>query len=310
MADWQGVVDAAGAGLRLDTFLAEQSDAHPGRSRSAWQKQIDLGAVTVNGQPGRASQKLAEGDVVAVTAAPATTLPEAEAAVPFRVVYEDPAMLVLDKPAGVVVHPAPGNEQGTLVNGLLARFPELRDWPGDQRPGIVHRLDKDTSGLLVVGRTPEATAALQSQMQARTTEKRYLALVHGNVDEDEGLVDAPIGRHARERQKMAVVAGGRASQTGFTVQERFGDYTLLEALLLTGRTHQIRVHFASIGHPVAGDDTYGPSRRPPGLRRQFLHAARLRIVSPHDNQERTFTTDLPPDLAAVLTHLHRRGSRP
>jgi 23S rRNA pseudouridine1911/1915/1917 synthase len=219
-------------------------------------------------------------------------------------------MIVVDKPAGVVVHPAPGNERGTLVNGLLARFPELRDQDQNLRPGIVHRLDKDTSGLLVVGRTLAATANLQFQMQSRSTEKRYLLLVRGNIGEDEGLIDAPIARDLRNRQRMAVRLGGRGAQTRFTVLERFGDWTLVEALLLTGRTHQLRVHFISIGHPVAGDMTYGSNRKPPGLERQFVHARLLRLRSPHDDQEHVFVAELPPDLATTLDRLRRRGPRP
>jgi 23S rRNA pseudouridine1911/1915/1917 synthase len=212
-------------------------------------------------------------------------------------------MIVVDKPAGVVVHPAPGNERGTLVNGLLARFPELRAPDGDLRPGIVHRLDKDTSGLIVIGRTLEAVANLQRQMQSRSTEKRYFLLVRGGIEEEEGIIDRPIGRDPRNRQRMAVRAEGRTAQTHFWVRERFAGWTLVEALLLTGRTHQLRVHFASIGHPVAGDATYGPGAALRGLQRQFLHSHLLRLRSPYDNEEHTFTADLPPDLSAVLTRL-------
>src|SRR5919204_4789911 len=220
--------------------------------------------------------------------------------VPFQLVYTDAAMIVVDKPAGVVVHPAPGNEQGTLVNGLLARFPELRDESGDLRPGFVNRLDKDTSGLMVVGRTLAATADLQRQMQSRSTEKRYLLLVRGTIGEDEGLIDRPIGRDPRNRQRMAVRPEGRAAQTHFWVRERFGDWTLVEALLLTGRTHQLRVHFASIGHPVAGDTTYSRGAAPAGLTRQFVHSHVLRLRSPQDKREHTFSAGLPPDLLASL----------
>jgi 23S rRNA pseudouridine1911/1915/1917 synthase len=229
----------------------------------------------------------------------------AEDEVPFGVVFEDPAMIVVDKPAGVVVHPAPGNQRGTLVNGLLARFPELRSAEGDLRPGIVHRLDKDTSGLMVIGRTLAAVADLQRQMQSRSTEKRYLLLVRGGFDEDQGIVDRPVGRDPRNRQRMAVRPEGRASQTHFWVRERFAGWTLLEALLLTGRTHQLRVHFASIGHPVAGDATYGPGASLPGLRRQFLHSHVLRVRSPHDHQEHTFTAEPPAELTRVLERLRR-----
>jgi 23S rRNA pseudouridine1911/1915/1917 synthase len=299
------------AGDRLDGFLVRHGGVAE-RSRAEWQRLIELASVTLNGRPTRPGQRLSAGDRVVVEAGAEAALrppplPEPDAAVPFRVVYEDPAMIVLDKPAGVVVHPAPGNEHGTLVNGLLARYPELGAADGDQRPGIVHRLDQDTSGVMVVGRTPAATAALQRQLQDRRTEKRYLLLVRGNLAEDEGLIDAPIGRDPRNRQRMAVRADGRAARTRFWVRERFGEYTLVEALLLTGRTHQLRVHFASIGHPVAGDRTYGPGRGPGGLARQFVHARLLRLRSPHDGQERTFTAELPPELEQPLARLRRRA---
>jgi 23S rRNA pseudouridine1911/1915/1917 synthase len=280
------------------------------RSRSEWQRLIGEGAVLLNGRPSKPSQRVVDGDRVQIAFVPRTTQLEPEPEVPFQVVYQDPAMLVINKPAGVVVHPAPGNEQGTLVNGLLARFPELRgDDTTDLRPGIVHRLDRDTSGLMVVGRTAAGTADLQRQMQARSTEKRYVLLVRGNLDEDEGLIDAPIARDLRNRQRMAVRAGGRESLTRFYVRERFGDWTLVEALLLTGRTHQLRVHFASIGHPVAGDATYGGPRTPAGLHRQFVHAALLRLRSPADGQEHAFRADLPADLGDTLDRLRRRGTR-
>ena len=265
------------AGDRLDGFLQRHA-GEADRSRSEWQRLIGVEAVLLNGLPSKPGQRVAAGDRVLIAPQPRLLDLPPEDDVPFDVVYEDPSMVVVDKPAGVVVHPAPGNERGTLVNGLLARFPELRDEEGNLRPGIVHRLDKDTSGLMVVGRSLEATADLQRQMQSRSTEKRYLALVRGNIGEDEGLVDAPIARDPRNRQRMAVRAGGRAAQTRFSVRERLGDYTLVEALLLTGRTHQIRVHFSSIGHPVAGDETYGGGRGLPGLERQFLHAALLRLA--------------------------------
>lgn len=294
---------------RLDGFLARHGEPRE-RSRAEWQRLIEAGAVLVNGRESKASLRVAPGDVVRVVAPPKHLALQPDPGVPFEVVYTDPAMIVVDKPAGVVVHPAPGNETGTLVNGLLARFPELRDAAGDQRPGIVHRLDKDTSGLLVVGRTTAATAYLQRQMARRATEKRYLLLVAGNVSEDEGYIDAPIARDVRNRQRMSVRAGGREAHTKFFVRERFGDYTLVEALLLTGRTHQLRVHFSQIGRPIAGDPTYGRARPIPNLRRQFLHAHVLTIRSPHDEEDHTFVSELPQDLAAHLDRLRKRGPRP
>jgi 23S rRNA pseudouridine1911/1915/1917 synthase len=302
------IVPPFAAGDRLDGFL-QRHGGEPARSRSEWQRLIGVEAVRLNGLPAKPGQRVAGGDrvLIAAVARPLDLPPEAE--VPFVVIYEDPAMIVVHKPASVVVHPAPGNETGTLVNGLLARFPELRDEQGDLRPGIVHRLDKDTSGLMVVGRTLVAVADLQKQMQSRSTEKRYLLLVGGNIGEDEGLIDRPIARDPRNRQRMAVRPEGRAAQTHFWVRERFGEWTLVEALLLTGRTHQLRVHFASIGHPVAGDLSYGPTRHPAGLSRQFVHAHLLRLKSPHDGLEHTFVADLPADLAATLDRLRRRGPR-
>jgi 23S rRNA pseudouridine1911/1915/1917 synthase len=291
------VVPPFAAGDRLDGFL-QRHGGEPDRSRSEWQRLIGDEAVLLNGFPSKPSERVASGDRVRILAVtrPLDLPPEEE--VPFAVVYDDPAMIVVDKPAGVVVHPAPGNERGTLVNGLLARFPELRSEDGDLRPGIVHRIDKDTSGLMVIGRTVSAVADLQRQMQSRLTEKRYLLLVRGGIDEDEGIIDRPIGRDPRNRQRMAVRADGRAALTHFWVRERYSGWTFVEALLQTGRTHQLRVHFASIGRPIAGDTTYGRAAFA-GLRRQFLHSHVLRLRSPHDGEERTFTSELPPDLEAV-----------
>jgi 23S rRNA pseudouridine1911/1915/1917 synthase len=299
------IVPPFAAGDRLDGFL-QRHGGEPDRSRSEWQRLIGVEAVLLNGYASKPSERVASGDRVAIAAVhEAPSLPP-EDEVPFNVVYEDAAMIVVDKPAGVVVHPAPGNERGTLVNGLLARYPELRSPDADLRPGIVHRLDKDTSGLMVIGRTLVAVANLQKQMQSRSTEKRYLLLVRGGIEEDEGFIDRPIGRDPRNRQRMAVRAEGRVSQTHFWVRERLSGWTLVEALLLTGRTHQLRVHFASIGHPVAGDGTYGPGAALPGLRRQFLHSYLLRLHSPADNVEHTFTSELPPDLGQVLQQLRPR----
>jgi 23S rRNA pseudouridine1911/1915/1917 synthase len=295
------------AGGRLDGFL-QRHGGEPDRSRAEWQRLIVEEAVTLNGRPTKPSQRVASGDRVVIVDVSRTLDLPPEEDVPFEVVFEDAAMIVIDKPAGVVVHPAPGNERGTLVNGLLARFPELRDEEGDLRPGIVHRLDKDTSGLMVVGRTLAATVDLQRQMQSRTTEKRYLLLVRGNIGEDEGLIDRPIGRDPRNRQRMAVRPEGRPAQTHFWVRERFGDWTLVEALLLSGRTHQLRVHFASIGHQVAGDATYGRGVGGGGLARQFVHSHVLRLKSPSDGREYTFASELPADLVDVVARLRRRSA--
>jgi 23S rRNA pseudouridine1911/1915/1917 synthase len=296
------VVPPFAAGDRLDGFLQRHGGA-PDRSRSEWQRLIGVEAVRVNGLGSKPSQRVAPGDRVQISDAPRPVALHPQDEVPFEVVYSDPAMIVVNKPAGVVVHPAPGNERGTLVNGLLARFPDLCADESDLRPGIVHRLDKDTSGLMVVGRTLTSVTNLQKQMQNRATEKRYLLLVRGGIDEDEGLIDRPIGRDPRNRKRMAVRGEGRSAQTHFWVRERFAGWTLVEALLVTGRMHQLRVHFASIGRPVAGDATYGRGAALAGLHRQFLHSCLLRLRSPYDGEEHTFTANLPADLSSVLARL-------
>jgi 23S rRNA pseudouridine1911/1915/1917 synthase len=293
--------------FRLDAFLTRVVGQ---RSRAEWQRLIELGAVLLRGQPAKASLRVADNDVVKVLPTPAHVELRSAADLPLNILYEDRAMVVLDKEPGMVVHPAPGHEEGTLVNALLTRFPNLADPTGHFRPGIVHRLDKDTSGLLVIGKTAEAVAALQSQMKDRTVSKRYTLLVHGTIAEEEGLIDAPIGRDLSNRQKMSVRADGRPSQTGFRVLERFPDHTLVDADLLTGRTHQLRVHFAFIDHPVAGDSVYGRRKFPPGLTRQFVHARELKIRSPQDGRPRRFEAPLPPDLTRVLDQLRPRLSRP
>jgi len=297
------VVPPFAAGDRLDAFL-QRHGGEPDRSRSEWQRLIGAESILVNGSPAKPGERVSGGDrvrIAAVSPRLPTLAPEDQ--VRFAVIYEDPAMIVLDKPAGVVVHPAPGNERGMLVNGLLARYPDLRGAEDDLRPGIVHRLDKDTSGLMVVGRTLSAVADLQKQIHDRTMEKRYVLLVRGGIEEDEGIIDRPIGRDPRNRQRMSVRSEGRSSQTHFWVRDRFSGWTLLEALLLTGRTHQLRVHLASIGRPIAGDTTYGPGAAFPRLGRQFLHSSLLRLRSPFDGVEHVFSSDLPTELSEVLERL-------
>ncbi len=299
------VVSEQDAGTRLDVFLAK---VHPERSRAAWQRTIEEGLVSVNGMLPRASTKLAEGDVVEVTEAPARPPAPSENLPILCVVHEDSEVVVIDKQPGVVVHPAPGHPTGTLVDALVARYPEIRGVPGPGRPGIVHRLDKDTSGLMVVARTPHALANLQRQLKERTMEKRYLALVEGSLADDRGFIDLPIERDMVRRQQMAVQLEGKPAQTYFAVLERFEGYTYLEAKPISGRTHQIRVHFSFIGHPVAGDRLYGTGRGPNGLARQFLHAAELSFDSPSTGERLTFRSPLPGDLERCLEWLreHRR----
>jgi 23S rRNA pseudouridine1911/1915/1917 synthase len=299
-ADVVHVVPPFAVGLRLDAYLSRLIGEH---SRAEWQRLIEAGIVSLNGRPARAADRMQAGDRVGVRPIAQHVLAPADPTTPLDVVYEDAAMIVVNKPAGLVVHPAPGHEEGTLVNALLARYPELRDPTGALRPGIVHRLDKDTSGLIMIGRTLEAVGELQRQMQADETVKRYLLLVLGDLAKGEALIDAPIGRDPRNRQRMAVRAGGRPAQTRFRVVERFGRFTLVDALLCTGRTHQLRVHMAYIGHPVAADKTYGSGRRPAGLTRQFVHAYHLEARSPASGERIVLEAPLPPDLAGPLERL-------
>ena len=216
------------------------------------------------------------------------------------VVYSDSATVVLDKQPGVVVHPAPGHSAGTMVDALVALFPEMSEVPVPGRPGIVHRLDKDTSGLMVAARTAHALTELQRQLKERTIEKRYLVLVEGNLRDDRGLIDLPIERDTVRRQRMAVQTEGKSSRTYFTVLERFGNFTYVEAKPVSGRTHQIRVHFSFIGHPVACDRLYGSGRGPEGLSRQALHATMLAFDSPLTGERLSFSSPLPGDLERCL----------
>lgn len=292
----------AAAGRRLDVFLAAKL---PQFSRARLQALIASGHVTV-APPGaenvrvRAAHRVRAGDQITVQIpppSPATLEPEP---IPLAIVYEDDDLLVIDKPAGLTVHPGAGRHTGTLVHAVLAYCPDLPGIGGEHRPGIVHRLDKDTSGLLVVAKTDRALASLQAQMQSRRARRDYLALVHGRVARTQGTVDAPIGRDPRHRTRMAIVASGRQAVTHYRVAERFADATLLEVSLGTGRTHQIRVHCASLGHPVVGDPVYGRRPNPWGLRRQALHARRLTLSHPVTGSEMVFTAPLPADIEAAL----------
>ncbi len=266
----------------------------------------EAGSVLVEGRPVAKSRRLAEGETVELLAEPAVAaLPEPEAGVPFEVRYEDADILVVAKPAGVVVHPGAGQPDGTLVNGLLARFPEIAPVGDPARPGIVHRLDRDTSGLMVVARTQVAYDALVEQLSDRAVERRYLALVWGEPDASRGVIDAPIGRSTARRTRMAVRAGGREARTGYHVLESFTDpvTSLLDCRLETGRTHQIRVHLAAIEHPVVGDATYGGTRPSITLDRPFLHAAELALRQPVTGDEVRIVEPLPPELEQLLTAL-------
>lgn len=304
---WRASED--GGAARLDVALAAQADW---LSRSAAQIAIRNGLVRVNGNvESRPAAVLKPEDEVEAF------LPELEpegivaADVPLNVVYEDEHLLVLDKPTGVAVHPGPGHRNDTLVNGLLARYPQIAEVGPPDRPGVVHRLDLDTTGLLIFALTPEAYAELGTAMRARQIKRTYIALVHGNIQPPLGTVDAPIGRDPANRTRQAVVESGRAARTHYRLVESVRGGSLLEVELETGRMHQIRVHMAAIGFPVMGDPTYktgatsGANYAVSGLNRQFLHACRLRFTHPMTGREIVVESPLPPDLQLVLDELRR-----
>lgn len=315
-------VDASSKGQRLDRWLA---NALPHRSRSEIQRWIREGRVAVDGQLAKASHKLEDQQVVSVLV-PASASVETLAAepLPLQIIYEDDSILVVDKPAGMVVHPAPGHAAGTLVNAILHHCPGIEGVGGTRRPGIVHRLDKDTSGLIVVAKHDRAHRDLQAQFKARTVYKEYLALVEGRLSPEQGRISAPIGRHPVDRKRQAVFSpsepggktAGRDAVTEYQVLAVYtapstggsaavATFSLVRAVLLTGRTHQIRVHFAWLKHPVVGDTVYGLRRQRIPLPRHFLHAHQLRLRLPSTGEERTFTAPLPPELQAVLDDLSR-----
>jgi 23S rRNA pseudouridine1911/1915/1917 synthase len=294
---------AASAGRRLDEVVA----ALAGVSRAAAARWAEDGRVLVDGRPRAKSHRLRGGEALAwepPAAAPAG--PPAPEARPLAVRYEDERLLVVAKPAGLVVHPAPGHPTGTLVNALLGREGSLSSAGGQDRPGIVHRLDKDTSGLLLVAKDDATHRALARELAAHRIERRYLALAQGHLPAEAGTVDAAMGRHPRDRKRMAVVPGGRRAVTHWLVRDRLPGADLVEASLETGRTHQIRVHLAHLRHPVAGDRAYGADPRLAarlGLDRPFLHAWRLAFDHPADGRRVEITEPLPPDLEAVLERL-------
>jgi 23S rRNA pseudouridine1911/1915/1917 synthase len=296
-----------GPGGRVDRYVADAT----GLSRSYVQKLISDGRLTAAGEALKANAIVTAGTELRLDVPPPEPLDLAPAPdIPLTVVYEDADLLIVDKPAGLVVHPSPGHAADTLVNALLARDAG-NAWggiAGVQRPGIVHRLDRDTSGLLMVARNDAAQASIMAQLKARRVKKTYQALVLGSVAAATGRIEAPIGRDPKHRTRMAVVPDGRPSVTGYRVRERFDGWTLLELDLVTGRTHQIRVHLEAIGHPVAGDAVYGTgtSRRgPAGLGRLFLHAWRLELTSPSDDRLIRATAPLPPELESVLDRLRK-----
>ncbi len=293
------------AGARLDRALAQMFPEH---SRSRLQKWLREGCVHLDSSAAKPKQKIWGGELVEISPRPdsADTVHRAES-IALDVVYEDEDVLVINKPAGLVVHPGNGNWRGTLLNALLHHCASLSDLP---RAGIVHRLDKDTSGLLVVAKTLQAQTDLVRQLQARTVKRDYLAVVHGVVT-DAGEVEAPVGRDPRSRTRMAVVRTGKPALTRYKVIRRFAGATLLECSLATGRTHQIRVHMQSLGHPLLGDPVYGGSRgqasRLAPIRRQALHAVRLEFAHPVSGARKRFNAPPPQDIAALLAVLETQG---
>ena len=282
-------------GVRLDRYVVEKC---PELSRTQAQKLIADGNITVNDHVAKAGLKLHAGDRVNITLPPPPPSPLSPEAIPLNIIYEDNDLLVIDKPAGLAIHPAPGHPSHTLVNAILSYLPNLPDIDGSLRPGIVHRLDKDASGVMVVAKNSLAQANLINQFKARSVVKAYLALVKGHLTPEEGVIEAPIGRDPRNRKRMAVVAEGKEARTNYYVVKYIGDYTLVEVRPETGRTHQIRVHLSAIGYPVVGDSVYGV--KSPHLSRQFLHACRLGFKLPSTGEYREFTSDLPPDLEQAL----------
>ena len=293
------VVTEPDASTRLDRFLHAQV---PDVSRSLLQRLIERGGVTIDGRPARPSEKVRAGQIVQVDMSVTEPVGVVPTEISLDIVFENPDVLVVNKPAGLVVHPAPGHATDTLANALMARYPGLAVGTA-LRPGIVHRLDRGTSGLMVVALSDRAYASLIDQMKRHAIQKEYLALAHGTVVPERGAIEAPIGREREDRQKMGIVADGREARTGFQVVERFPGYTLLRLKLETGRTHQIRVHLAAIGHPIVGDVVYGPKTPALGLGRPFLHAWHLGFQLPGEEVCFAGWAKLPEELEGVLDRL-------
>jgi 23S rRNA pseudouridine1911/1915/1917 synthase len=288
---------------RLDAYLAAKQEV--GLSRSRIKGLIDEGHVTVNGTKPKASQSVQPGDEIRLVVPEPEPYDLTPEAIPLDIVYEDEDVVVVNKARGMVVHPAAGNWSGTLVHALLDHVEDLEGIGGELRPGIVHRLDKDTTGLLVIAKNERAMAALQDQIRTHTARRIYWALVHGNTLPNTGRVEAPLGRHPSDRKKMAVVKTGKEATTHFTVLERYAGYSLVECRLETGRTHQIRVHMAFIGHPVVGDVVYGTRKAHLDMPGQALHAKKLGFYHPSTEQWMEFETELPADMAAAVERLRR-----
>jgi 23S rRNA pseudouridine1911/1915/1917 synthase len=293
-------------GERVDKLVAVEIKE---LSRATVQKLIKAELVTVNGAPVKASHRLVGGDLVLVSVPPPQPIVIRPEAIPLSILHEDGALIVVDKPAGMVTHPAYGHRSGTLVNALLAHYPPLAQMENLERAGIVHRLDKDTSGVIVVAKTEAIRQALQAQFKAREVQKTYLALVEGHPDPDQGIVKAAVGRDPNNRKRMAVVRGGRKAITAYRVLEFFDQHSLVQAEPKTGRTHQIRVHMAFLRHPVVGDRVYGYRKQRLPLKRHFLHAQHIGFRHPQTGQFTEFHADLPPELASLLARLRKQASQ-
>lgn len=290
------------SGQRLDKYLAgEMTDL----SRSRIKELVQAGEVLVNGKKSKVSYKVQKGDLIQVTVLPLEPLKLEAENIPLDIVYEDEDIIVVNKPQGMVVHPAAGHPSHTLVNALLYHTRDLADSPEGFRPGIVHRIDKDTSGLLMVAKNAAARESLEKQLAAKSNKRQYLAIVHGNFAEEEGTIDAPIGRNPKDRKQMAVVEKGKSAVTHFKVLEQYQGYSLVECQLETGRTHQIRVHMAYIGHPLAGDPLYGPRKTLPG-HGQFLHAKTLGFEQPSTGEWLEFSAQPPEIFQQTVADLRKK----
>ncbi|MCG7342801.1 RluA family pseudouridine synthase [Sporosarcina sp. ACRSL] len=284
---------------RIDKVL---STINPDWSRTQIQQWVKDGAVLVNDGTVKQNYKVKSGDVIQVTEPELEELDIVAEDLDLEIVYEDPDVLVVNKPRGMVVHPAPGHTTGTLVNGLMHQVKDLSGINGVMRPGIVHRIDKDTSGLLMVAKNDQAHVSLVDQLVEKSVTRIYTALVHGHIPHDQGTIDAPIGRDPKDRQSMTVIDKGKHAVTHFKVLDRFGDFTLVECRLETGRTHQIRVHMKYIGYPLAGDPKYGP-RKTIDFNGQALHAGTIGFKHPRSGEYLEFTQPLPEDFKALLEKL-------
>ena len=299
------VAEAGHEGERLDRFLAA---ALADVSRSQVKCLIEEGMVLVEGKPQKPGYRVKKGDIIHIQIPDTQEIGLVPQDLPLNIVYQDNDVAVIDKPQGMVVHPAHGHWQGTLVNALLYQVKDLSGINGELRPGIVHRLDKDTSGLLVVAKNDRAHRSLAEQIKNRRARREYVAVVHGVIKESSGTIDAPIGRSTQDRKKMAVVKEGRPAITHYTVLRRFHSFTLVRVRLETGRTHQIRVHFSYIGHPVVGDKVYGPSKSRFNLQGQALHACYLAFFHPTTGELLEFTSPLPAYFQELLSQLERMGA--